>query len=100
MALYGQHPPTKDTSLFRWSSSFPLTYSNISGIERTAIEEFYRARSGDFESFTFDLSHLNDSGTLNARFEGALDIQQILSSGTSLTENFYTVSFKLQEVYD
>ena len=84
----------------RSKRNYTLTYSNISGIERTAIEEFYRARSGDFESFTFDLSHLNDSGTLNARFEGALDIQQILSSGTSLTENFYTVSFKLQEVYD
>ena len=84
----------------RSKRNYTLTYSNISGIERTAIEEFYRARSGDFESFTFDLSHLNDSGTLNTRFDGALDIQQILSSGTSLTENFYTVSFKLQEVYD
>ena len=84
----------------RSKRNYTLTYSNISGIERTAIEEFYRARSGDFESFTFNLSHLNESGTLNARFDGALDIQQILSSGTSLTENFYTVSFKLQEVYD
>tara|TARA_Y100000592_G_scaffold14159_1_gene20092 strand:- start:35173 stop:36789 length:1617 start_codon:yes stop_codon:yes gene_type:complete len=84
----------------RSKRNYTLTYSNISGIERTAIEEFYRARSGDFESFTFDLSHLNDSGTLNTRFDGPLDIQQVLSSGSSLTENFYTVSFKLQEVYD
>ena len=84
----------------RSKRNYSLTYSNISGIERTAIEEFYRARSGDFESFTFDLSHLNDSGTINARFDGSLDIQQVLSSGTTLTENFFTVSFKLQEVFD
>jgi hypothetical protein len=43
---------------------------------------------------------LNDSGTINARFDGSLDIQQVLSSGTTLTENFFTVSFKLQEVFD
>ena len=84
----------------RSKRNYSLTYSNISGIEKTAIEEFYRARSGDFESFTFDLSHLNDSGTINARFDGSLDIQQVLSSGTTLTENFFTVSFKLQEVFD
>ena len=84
----------------RSKRNYSLTYSNISGIERTAIEEFYRARSGDFESFRFDLSHLNDSGTINARFDGSLDIQQVLSSGTTLTENFFTVSFKLQEVFD
>jgi len=84
----------------RSKRNYTLTYSNISGIEKTAIEEFYRARSGDFESFTFDLSHLNDSGTINARFDGSLDIQQVLSSGSTLTENFFTVSFKLQEVFD
>lgn len=84
----------------RSKRNYTLTYSNISGIEKTAIEEFYRARSGDFESFTFDLSHLNDSGTINARFDGSLDIQQVLSAGSTLTENFFTVSFKLQEVFD
>ena len=84
----------------RSKRSYTLTYSNISGIDRTAIEEFYRARSGSFESFTFDLSHLNDSGTISARFEGDLGITQALSTGTTLTENFYTVSFKLNEVFD
>ena len=84
----------------RSKRNYTLTYSNISGIEKTAIEHFYRQRSGDFESFTFDLSHLNDSGTINARFDGSLDIQQVLSAGSTLTENFFTVSFKLQEVFD
>ena len=84
----------------RSKRNFTLQYSNISGIEKTAIEQFYRERSGDFESFTFDLSHLNDSGTINTRFDGSLDVQQVLSSGTTLTENFFTVSFKLQEVFD
>ena len=84
----------------RSKRSYDLTYSNISGIERTAIEQFYRARSGDFESFTFDLSHLNESGTLSTRFDGELNVAQALSTGSTLTENFYTVSFKLQEVFD
>ena len=80
--------------------AYDLTYTNITGVERTAIENFYNARSGDFESFSFDLSHLNESGTITTRFEGDLQINQVLSAGTLLTENFFTVSFKLQETYD
>tara|TARA_B110000483_G_scaffold231727_1_gene298437 strand:- start:371 stop:1984 length:1614 start_codon:yes stop_codon:yes gene_type:complete len=80
--------------------AYDLTYTNITGVERTAIENFYNARSGEFESFSFDLSHLNEAGTISTRFDGDLQISQVLSAGTSLTENFYTVSFKLQETYD
>ena len=80
--------------------AYNLAYTNISGIERTAIENFYNARSGTFESFTFDLSHLNESGTITTRFDGGLQINQVLSSGPSLTENFYTVTFKLQETFE
>ena len=80
--------------------AYNLQYTNVSGVERTAIENFYTARSGEFEAFTFDLSHLNESGTITTRFDGGLQINQVLSSGTSLTENFYTVSFKLQETFD
>ena len=80
--------------------AYDLQYTNISGVERTAIENFYNARSGEFESFSFDLSHLNEAGTISTRFDGDLQITQVLSAGTSLTENFYTVSFKLQETYD
>ena len=84
----------------RSKRNYSLQYSNISGIEKTAIEQFYRERSGEFETFTFDLSHLNDSGTLNVRFDGGLQINQVLSRGTSLNDNFFTVSFSLQEVFD
>ena len=77
-----------------------LQYTNITGVERTAIENFYNARSGTFESFSFDLSHLNESGTISARFDGDLSITQVLSSGLSLTENIYSVGFKLKETYD
>ena len=80
--------------------SYDLKYTNVSGVERTAIENFYNARSGDFESFSFDLSHLNESGTISARFDGDLSITQVLSSGLSLTENIYSVGFKLKETYD
>ena len=79
---------------------YQLTYTNITGIERTAIEEFYRARNGTYESFNFDLSHLSDSGTINARFEGPLSVTQVLSTGTALVDNFFTVSFGISEVFD
>ena len=84
----------------RPTRNYDLQYTNITGIEKTAIENFYNARSGDFESFSFDLSHLNESGTITTRFDGALSTTQILSSGSSLTENFYTVGFKLKETFD
>ena len=79
---------------------YNLKYTNVTGVEKTAIENFYNARSGEFESFTFDLAHINETGTINARFDGALSVTQVLSHGTALTDNFYTVSFKLLETYD
>ena len=80
--------------------SYDLSYTNITGIEKTAIENFYNARSGEFEAFTFDLTHINEIGTITTRFDGPLSVQQVHSAGSALTENFYTVSFKLQETYD
>tara|TARA_R100000008_G_scaffold79753_1_gene61687 strand:+ start:371 stop:2215 length:1845 start_codon:yes stop_codon:yes gene_type:complete len=84
----------------RSKRNYSLNYTNITGIEKTAIEEFYRSRSGTFEAFTFDLSHINDSGTINARFDGPLNTTQVLSRGTALVDNFYTMSFNLREVFD
>ena len=84
----------------RSKRNYNLQYTNISGIEKTAIENFYNARSGEFEAFTFDLSHLNESGTITTRFDGPLSVTQVLSTGANLTQNFYTVAFKLQETYD
>jgi len=84
----------------RAKRNYTLTYTNVTGIEKTAIESFYNQRSGEFESFIFDLSHINESGTITTRFDGTLKINQILSSGTSLIDNYYTIDFKLQEVYD
>jgi hypothetical protein len=84
----------------RSKRNYNLQYTNITGIEKTAIENFYNARSGEFEAFTFDLSHLNESGTITTRFDGPLSVTQVLSTGSNLTQNFYTVAFKLQETYD
>ena len=77
-----------------------MSYTNVSGIEKNAIENFYNARSGEFEAFTFDLTHINEAGTITARFDGPLNVQQVHSAGSALTENFFTVSFNLQETYD
>ena len=84
----------------RSKREYDLQYSNITGIEKTAIENFYNARSGEFESFTFDLSHINEAGTITVRFDKELNITQVLSVGTALTDNFYDVKFNLKEVYD
>lgn len=77
--------------------SYQLTYTNISGVEREAIETFYNDRNGEYETFTFDLTHINSSGTVRVRFDGALDIKQVISSGLALTQNFYTVTLKMRE---
>jgi len=84
----------------RSKRSYDLSYTNITGIEKTAIENFYNARSGEFQAFTFDLTHINEIGTITTRFDGPLNVTQVHSAGSALTENFYTVSFKLQETYD
>ena len=84
----------------RSKRNYNLQYTNITGVEKVAIENFYTARSGEFEAFTFDLAHLNESGTISTRFDGPLSVTQVLSSGPNLTQNFYTVAFKLQETYD
>ena len=84
----------------RSKRSYSLQYTNVTGVEKTAIENFYNARSGEFEAFSFDLSHINESGTITTRFDGTLKVQQVLSTGSQLTENFFTVSFNLKETFD
>lgn len=76
---------------------FELTYTNITGVEKQAIEDFYTQRSGEFETFTFDLAHINSSGTVRARFEGPLEVDQVISGGSALTDNFFTVKIKIKE---
>lgn len=84
----------------RAKRSYDLTYTNVTGLEKTAIEQFYNQRGGEHESFTFDLSHVNESGILNVRFDGSLQVRHVLSNDANLLSNFYTVSFKLKETYD
>ena len=84
----------------RQKRSYQLTYTNVSGVEKEAVENFYKARNGEYETFTFDLTHINDTGTVRTRFNGPLEIQQVISAGTSLTQNFYNIRFSLQEDYD
>ena len=84
----------------RSKRDFDLSYTNVTGVELEALERFYKARSGTFESFDFDLTHINESGTIRARFEGTLDVSHIISAGPTLPENFYTIKIKLKEVYD
>lgn len=84
----------------RQRRTYQLTYTNVSGVEKEAVENFYRARNGEYETFTFDLTHINDTGTVRTRFNGPLEIQQVISAGTNLTQNFYNIRFNLQEDFN
>lgn len=85
----------------RLQRKWDITYTNINGIEKEAIEMFYQARSGTYEAFSFDLSHLNENGLATVRFDSAPKITNVLSGSTNdMTQNFYTVSMTLQEVND
>lgn len=78
-----------------------LEYSNIHGLAKEAIENFYHSRAGEFESFTLNLDHLNESGVIRVRFSGALKITEVLAdTSANALNNFYTVSFTLQETFD
>ena len=84
----------------RIERGFRLTYTNISGMERQAIRDFYDARIGEFEAFFLDLDHLNQVGTLTVRFDGELDVQNIFDGSSDELRKFYTVTIKLLEVFD
>ena len=79
---------------------FSLEYTNVSGLEKEAIEKFYDARQGTYESFFFNMAHINQAGTLITRFEGSLDVNHNHSLDGTKQNNFYTVGFALQEVFD
>jgi hypothetical protein len=84
----------------RAKRSYDLKYTNVTGVEKYAIENFYNNRSGNFESFYLDLAHINEAGTVRVRFDGAVKIDHVLSTGDNLLQNFYSVSFTLKETYD
>lgn len=84
----------------RGKRMFSLKYTNVTGLEKTAIERFYRERSGSFSSFNLDLAHINESGTVRVRFEGSLKIDHVLSTGANALQNYYTVSFDVKETFD
>lgn len=80
--------------------TYNLKYTNITGLEKSAIERFYRDRSGNFNSFYFNLDHINDVGTVLVRFDGSLKVDHVLSLGANVLQNYYTISFALKETFD
>ena len=85
----------------RLRRKWKFNYTNINGVEKEAIDNFYTARSGSFDSFSFDLSHLNEQGLATVVFESPPQITNTLSgSATDLMQNFYTVSMEFREVDD
>lgn len=77
---------------------FFLSYTNISGAYKRAIENFYRDRNGEAGAFEFDLTYIGLSGSILVRFDGSLKVNQIITMLNEETD-FYTVSFTLLETF-
>jgi len=82
----------------RRKRSFTFAYTNITGVYKAAIENFYNSRGGQFEAFEFDLSYAGQSGSIIVRFDGPLTITQIVATDNILTD-IYNVNFSLQETF-
>jgi hypothetical protein len=83
----------------RPTREYSITYTAINGLQRQAIENFYDARSGEFEAFTLNLEHIGEAGTLTVHFTGAINVKQIHTGESNVINNFYTVSFDLKETF-
>lgn len=82
----------------RSKRSLNLSYRNIRGPYKTALENFYNARGGTWESFEFDLSYAGQSGIIFVRFDGPLIITEVQTSLDEIND-FYNVTFNLQETF-
>jgi CTP:phosphocholine cytidylyltransferase-like protein len=82
----------------RGKRNYTLTYNNISEERKDNIVNFYEARSGTFESFILDLTHLNLTGSINVRFEGELNVTHVMSGNTT-EKDIFNISFNLVEAY-
>lgn len=79
---------------------YTLNYTNLNGFYMNAIRDFYNARYGNFEAFFFNLEYLNQSGLVSVRFDGPLQVTNVLDG--SINEKalqIYNVNFTLQEVF-
>lgn len=77
-----------------------FTYGKVSGIEKQAIETFWDNRFNDYEAFFFDLSHIEEVGTVTVRFEGPLQVRHIATLGDDVSQSIYSINIVFQEVYD
>jgi hypothetical protein len=78
-----------------------FTYTNINGLDKEAIDAFYMSRNGTYESFSFDLSHLNESGLATVVFDTPPQITNVLAgSASDFAQNYYNVTMQFREVDD
>ena len=78
---------------------FTLNYTHITGIKKNLIKDFYDARFGDYDSFIFDMAHINESGLITVKFrKNSLKIVRVAQRPDE-DESIYSVSFALDQVY-
>jgi hypothetical protein len=77
---------------------FSISYTNINGAYKQAIENFFSARGGDYESFEFDLAYIGQNGTIQVRFDNQLSVTEVQTT-LALETNIYNVSFTLIESF-
>ena len=75
--------------------TFELRYVNITELEKNNIESFYQDRLGDYEVFTFDRTHVLETGTIEVRFSDTF--RSTLKNNYGGTD-YYDVTISLVEV--
>jgi len=82
----------------RIKRTIPLTYTNVMGPYKVALENFYRDMLGETESFDFDLTHVGQSGIIRVRFSGPINVKEVFSTLDPET-SIYSISLTLSETY-
>ena len=76
-----------------------LTYTHITGTKKNLIKSFYDARFGGYDSFIFDMAHINESGLITVKFKtNSLKITRVAQKAIE-ADSIYSVSFALEQVY-
>lgn len=78
----------------RAKREYSLSYTNITASLKEALETFFDSMGGEYTTFSFDLTHVSETGTIRVRFNGPIEITHIVSRNSL---NIYTVTVNLVE---
>lgn len=81
----------------RAKREYSLSYTNVLSSLKEAVETFYDSMGGSYSTFSFDLSHVNETGTIRVKFNGPVSITHI---ATLNSDNIYSITINLIEDFN